>query len=548
MGLLGNLMSGLSGAYTGFLEAYFDADPARPAGVQAEGQRDYGAWDSRRSRYAIHWSMYKNNTYRDIKRFAKPYKAQYGLYRHTRGVYSPSKRIADFFRTHIYGGSLDHEAGDGKEIQTAIPIEAADEALHACLARLWWDSNWEVKKGVFTLWGPVLGDVGLTVVDDPGSRSMALDVVHPGTISYLERDHRGDTRAYQRREWRSNLSGKPDARTGTAKIGKAETEYVEDVELTASGVRYTTYRDGKPFDWRIGPDGRMLGDGPGSSPTWELACDFVPFYLVQHIDEGVGWGCSEFEGGRAKIDELNDLGSKLHDQIRKMVQGAWLISGMSDPAATPEAPRTPATTKKPAPGREEMTVIYSPKPDAKAQSLVGDLDVAATSAEIRQALDNLEDDYPELRFERLRLGGTVSGEALRVAQQPAATRIQERRPSYDYALMCAQMAAVAIGGHQGYDGYEGFDLSSYSANKPSHRIGRRPVFGTDPMDKIAETLAKFTAIKEGVASGMPLAIVMADLGYSPKDVKEAVKHSEAKAAADRQKAATAKPPDGGNTP
>jgi hypothetical protein len=192
---------------------------------------------------------------------------------------------------------------------------------------------------------------------------------------------------------------------------------------------------------------------------------------------------------------VNDLGSKLHDQVRKMVEGAYLFTGMQAPGATPGAGRTPATRANPEPGRQELKAIYESNPEAKAHSLVGDLDVAGTSAEIRQALDSLEDDYPELRFERLRLGGVVSGEALRVAQQPAAARIQERRPAYDYALMCCQMASVAIGGHLGFDGYEGLharELLGPQAEPPD----RPPAGVRDRPDRLdRREAARFAALK-----------------------------------------------------
>lgn len=522
MGLIGRLMSGLGGAVNGFREAYFDGDPAHPAGNGGGIVEDYGAWEARQVRYAIHWSMYRNNIYRDIKRMSKQYKGQYGLYRHTRGVYNPAKRIAGFFRANLQGGSLDDRAGDGKETETAIPIaiEGDDEPLRAAIARLWWDSNWEIKKGVYTLWGPVLADVFLNVVRDVRQQAMRLEVVHPGTISYLQKDAAGEVLAYQRREQRPD----PNAARPNRKSGGGQThrtvEFLEEACLEGGRAIYRTYLDGRPYDWTIGDDGLPVGERAGAEPEWDSELTWIPLYHVQHIDEGLGWGCSELEGGRTKFDEVNDLGSKLHDQIRKMVEGSWLFTGMTNPATAPKVPRTPASPPNREPGRQELRVIYETNADAKPHSLIGTLDVEATSREIRQTLDEIEDDYPELRYSRLKIGGTVSGEALRVAGRPAAARIEERRPAYDYALMCAQMAAVAIGGHEGFDGYQGFGLESYSARRPNHRIGRRPVFAASPAEQIAEKTARFAAVKGAVDAGFPLAMAMADLGFSKADIEE----------------------------
>lgn len=513
-------MNAFAGAVTGFVEGYTDGDPSRHAGDASTPIEDYGAIQPRRLRYDLHWSMYKNNTYRDIHHFARQYKAQFGLYRHTRGVYSPSKRLADFYRAHLMGGSLDPSAGDGSEIASALPIEGADDATRRTIARLWWDSNWEARKGVYTLWGTVLGDVFLAAVPDETLALMRMEVWHPGTISYLQRDPSGDVLAYQRRQTRSDpRTPRPDASGNVP--GTRDVEFLEEASIENGKVITRTYLDRRPFDWRIDPrTGLPFGDGPNAKPEWVAAWDWIPLYHAQHIDEGLGWGASELEGGRAKIDEVNDLGSKLHDQVRRMVEGAWLFTGMVEPTEKPAAPRTPATKKNPEPGRQEMKTIYEQNANARPWSLVGDLDIAATSAEIRQALDSMEDDYPELRFERLRLGGSVSGEALRIARQPAAARVQERRPAYDYALVCCQMAAIAIGGSLRFDGYEGHSLASYSTRKPTHRIGRRPVFAVDPMDAIAEKAARFAALKVATEGGFPITLAMLDLGWSTTDVAE----------------------------
>ena len=524
-------MNGITGAYRGFVEGYFDGDPARGPGSASLGLgHDYGAIEARQVRYALYWSMYRNTTYRNVRQFAQQYKGQYGLYRHTRGVYSPSKRIADFARAYVWGGSLDPAAGDGGEVESAVPIRGADAATRESIARFWWDVNFESRKGIATLWGAVLGDVFLGVRPDPTLGRMALDIIHPGTITYVEKDGAGDILAYQRRERRADPDlGRPDAKTGA--VSRRDVEFLEEASIEAGRVVYRTYRDGRPYDWSLAPDGLAFGTRAGARPEWDTRFDWIPLYHVQHLDEGLGWGGSEYEGGRAKIDECNDLGSKLHDQIRKMVEGAWLFAGMTDPKSTAKtAPRTPASARNPEPGRQELKVLYEPKPDARPWSLVGDLDVAATSAELRQSLDSLEDDYPELRFERLRLGGTVSGEALRRAQQPAAAKIQERRAAYDYALACVQMSAAAIGSDLGFDGYSGPGLASYSATRPSHRVGRRPVFAPDPADRISEKSARFAALKVAREAGVPLEVAMADLGWSKSDVAE-VKRLQAEAAA-----------------
>lgn len=511
-------MTATGAGVNAFREAYFASDPSYP--VQADG---WGDWGARRARYAVYWAMYANDVYRQIRSFSQPYKTQYGLYKHTRGCYNPAARIVGFAQTHLMGGGLDPLAGDGSQAPTALPIETADERLRVALARLWWDSNWQTKKSIFTLWGATFGDVALTVCDDPDAGLVAIDVVHPATIRWIDWTSRGEVRSYIREELRRDPRAADPLRDITVRRDAQPTAtFTETAELQGDVVLYRTYCDGLPYDWRPGPDGRPMGVRPGSQPEWEAPYGFVPFFPVRHIDIGSGWGQSELEAGRLKIDEVNDLGSKLHDQIRRMVEGAWLMAGVADPSVSPVMPRGTATTQRPEPERSQLKTLYTTEAGARPWSLVGDLDITATAAEIRQALDNLEDDYPELRFERLRTGGEISGEALRVARQPAAARIEERRTGYDYAMVQAQMAAVAIGGWRGYDGYRGFGLESYSASAPTHRIARRPVFAVEPADELADKTARYQALKTATDAGIPLPIAMADLGWSEADIAEAV--------------------------
>ena len=519
MGLLGRIVTATSAGVSAFRESYFASDPSDQTKVDA-----WGEWDARRARYAVYWAMVQNDVYRRVRLFSEPYKTQYGLYKHTRGCYNPAARIVGFAQTHICGGSLDPDAGDGSEKPTALPIEGADDAMRKALARLWWDGNLQTKKGVLTLWGATFGDVALRVCDDPTEELVAIDVVHPASIRWLDFTARGDVRAYVLEERRRDPRVQsPTANPNVYATTSQTAVYTEVAELDGVNVRYRTYCNGLPFDWRPGPDGSPMGVKAGAVPEWEAPYGFVPFYPVRHLEIGAPWGQSELEYGRAKIDEVNDLGSKLHDQIRRMVEGAWLMAGVANPTTSPLMPRLASTEQRPEPDRSQVKTLYTPDSGARPWSLVGDLNIAATGAEIRQALDNLEDDYPELRFERLRTGGQISGEALRVARQPAAARIEERRSGYDYALLQAQLAAVAIGGWRGYDGYQGFGLDTYNTGTPPFRIGGRPVFASEPADELAEKAAKYAALKMAKDAGVPMEIAMADLGYSEQDVAEAVR-------------------------
>jgi hypothetical protein len=508
-------MTATGAAVSAFRESYLAARPGDQTTVDP-----WSDWTARRSRYALYWALSQNDVYRQIHSWSTSYKSAYGLYRHTRGVYNPAARIVGFYRAHLMGGALDGEAGDGTTSPNAIPITGADAALRSSIAKLWWDSNWQTRKDVFTAWGTTFGDVALRVADDPEAGLVSLEIVHPGTIRWLRTDPRGEVTAYVLEDLRLDPMQADPVNNPNAIDPKRTVRYVETAEIVGADVVYRTYKDGVLFDWRAGPDGRPMGTGRNAQPEWTVPYGFIPLFPVRHLDIGSPWGMSELETGRVKIDEVNDLGSKLHDQIRRAVEGAWLMAGMQKPKDEPTY--TDDT-------RTQVKALYAPSDSARPWSLVGDVNIEATSAEIRQALDNLEDDYPELRFERLRTGGQVSGEALRVARQPAAARVEERRAGYDYALTMAQMAAVAIGGWRGYEGYQGFGLESYSNARPTHRIGSRPVFAQDPIDVLTEKTARYNAVRAATQAGIPLEIAMAEAEFAADVIAQAVAAREREA-------------------
>lgn len=504
-------MSAAVGAYR---EAWTSAHPGQSM-VSAD---DWCSLAARRGRYELYWRIYQNDVYRRLNNLSSGYKSQLGLYRHTRGCYNPASRIIEFGVSHLYSGPLDPMVGDGKEKTTCIPIDNASDAARKAIGVIIRDSRWEARKAIWVRWGYVCGDVALRICDDPIKKLVTWEPVHPGVFTWVKRDEQGNVIEYEICEQR--LDPRPSWNVSNQAPNRY-VEYRETADLDGDNVIFRTYLDGAPYAWT------------DNGAEWMVPYGFIPLVWTEHIDAGLGYGMSELELGRAKIDEVNDLGSKLHDQIRKEVEGYWFFAGVPDPKQSIQKTATRPTATNTEPNRQEMNALYFSDPSARPHSLVSPLKIAEVTAEIRQQLDSLEDDYPELRFERVRTGGTVSGEALRVARQPTAARIEQRRPPYDHSFATAIRMALAIGGYRGYEGFQGFGLDDvYVGKLMDLRIAPRSVFAVDEVDRVAEKQARFTALQTAVAAGLPLQIAMADLGYSEKDVTEtmAIKDAAAKAA------------------
>lgn len=467
-----------------FKEAYFSAG--------AEDQAAFGDLDARRTRYAVLWAFFENTAYRDIHTFARRMKIDFGMYQYVRNIYNPAYRIGDFWTTYLWGGALDAEAGDGGE--SALPIVTDNGALRPALAQLWQWSNWEVAKDITTLWGAVLGDVALRVVDDTARGKVYLQNVHPGTLSDLTLDPFGNVKGYTLEESRAH----PD--NGTA------VTYREEAIRDGVNVVYRTYLNAKPYAWN------------GQVAEWSEPYGFVPLVVIQHRNVGLQWGWSEFHPALSKIREVDDIASKLSDQIRKTVDAVWLFAGMSQPAAKKIEGSSP-TTDNPEPGRQELKSVYGPT-GATATALVADLPIDETIQHIDGILKEMERDYPELRVDVATASGDASGRALRVARQRADRKVQQRRAAYDAGLVRAQGMAVAIGGMRNYKAFAGFGLESYERGELAHSIGPRPVFAVDTLDQLEEESLFWKTAIDATKAGIPLTTFLRRQGWSEDEIAE----------------------------
>jgi len=502
----------MAAAYRAFREPHLVTEPL--------GSEDFDSFAARQVRYAILWSFFENTAYRSIHSWSHTYKTQHGLYRYIRNIYNPAHRMGVFWQTHLMGGLLDPEAGDGEGVPSALPIDTENQALRAALAQLWLWSNWQTNKDILTVQGTVFGDVGLEVVDDRRRGKVYLEVVNPSIIKDVSLDPFGNVKSYEFEESRVHPGGKRQTVTYT--------ETAERVDRTDK-VLYQTYLNGKPYAW----PGQEDGQG-NEQAEWEEPYGFIPLVMVQHNNVGLDWGWSEMHPGRGKFQEVDDLASKLSDQVRKMVDSPWLFAGVDKPSSTPGATSRDSETyqatssagNRPQPGREELPALYGP-PEARATPLVAPLDIGATAGYIDALLHELERDYPELQMDIWTTGGDASGRALRVARQRAESKVRQRRTAYDDAVVRAQQMAVAIGGMRKIEGFAGFGLESYASGDLEHSIAKRPVFAQDPLDDIEVDAAFWSAANEAVKAGVPLVVYLRRQGWDDDEIAEVEQELEA---------------------
>lgn len=464
--------------YAAFQASYLGTDQ-----VNLVNFEDHAA---RMVRYSLLWAMNENKAYDKINSWSQLYKYEYGLYDHIRGIYNPTFRLGEFWKSHLWGGMLDAAAGDGKEIKSALPIITDNKALRPAIAQVWKWSNWKSKKDVFSLWGTILGDGIIKVEDKPRLGKVYLSLVHPSRLADVVLDEWGNVKGYALEYERSD----PRKENGKAVM------YQELAYRDGDNVIYETYLNNEPYAWDENQDW-----------TWSIPYGFVPMVFVKHNDVGLNFGWSEIHPSLSKFREVDDQASKLHDQIRKVISGGWLMAGLNEPEDDEESE-----------DRESENMIWTTNSEAKAQSLVNDIDVAAVSANIKQLLEELERDYPELRKDLNNATGDISGRALRINRSPVEDKVLQRRVNYDDALVRAQQMAVSIGGMRKYEGFQSFNLDSYKRGNLAHSIGERPVFAEDPLDSSEVQSAFWSAAAQAKSAGMPLEIFLEENGWSKEKI------------------------------
>lgn len=486
----------ISHAMNAFRDAYFSSayEP------DALSPSEYDSAAARLARYRLFWSFYENNAFVLPATFVASLKSNMGLYRHIRSIYNPAYRLGEFWSTHLLGGSLDPDAGDGMDKPSAIPIEIADDHprpddLRRAIARFWEDSNLATDKDVWTLQGAVLGDAALKIIDDPERGIVYADVIHPAMIAELVVDNRSFVKAYAL-EYPIELDGRLYTYRETAERGEGD------------AVLFRTYRDRSPYGYS------------GAPPEWEEPYGFIPFVAVRHRSVGRFWGQSVLLPSWRKIAEANDQASKVNDHIRKMVDPPWFITGVRGPEDL-ELPSANATTADQV-ARQQLPAFYATNENAKASPMTTDLNVAESLENLRSLIEEIERDYPELRYDRLRSTPDASGEALRRARQPAEAAVRRARAVYDDALRRTHQMAIAIGGASGYPGYDAFDLASYDAGLLDHRIGDRPVFATDEIDRLTEDKLFYETMTAAVTAGIDPAAFLAEAGWDEEKIRRAV--------------------------
>lgn len=409
-----------------------------------EDDQRRAAFTSRRGVYALRWAYYTNSVFDDLATW-QSYKGAYRLYRFTRSVYNPAKRLINFYTGSLYPGRLSTEPNQ----PSAIPLnEATPQALRTAIAEVWRASNWQSNKGVAVRFGSALGETLIEIIDDTDRGQVYLQNTWPGMVSDLDLDAMGNVKAY---------TLEYDA------IDEDDKAY--KYKKVVTGQSFAEFRDDKQIASYANPYG------------------FVPACWIIHCDEGGDFGSPAMRN-LSKWDELNGMASHAHDQIHKQLKAPVLLAGTGFSNAASQAK---AGASEDNPTKQESIDLITGSAESSMQTLqLAGLDQVIPYVE--KLLGEIESDHPELTFyQQLREMSQVTGPAAQRLMGDVQALVMDAQANYDQQLIKAFQMAVAIGGwrlsqgdwgpavNRQQEAYRGFDLESYRKGDLDLGIDERPL-------------------------------------------------------------------------
>lgn len=452
-GLITALRQGMGSVLNTFRRSY--TDPSQVEGGAALGLQPA---------YRHLWELYENSAFENIGAWG-PYKGQYRLYRQMRMIYNPTKRLVEFYATHIYPGLLTADPSQLPEgTRLAMPLaEDTDPAILPALDQLWAWSKWQANKAVLCRYGAVAGNVLVEAVDDYEASRVYMHIVWPSLITYLDLDPTGVILAYVLQYPARDDNG---------------TYYEYRKEVDTDEIRF--YRDSMPWDY-------------GEGTSYPNPYGFVPAVWVKHKDLGGNNGAPAIHGSIGKVDELNSLASHIHDQIHKVIGAPQVIwsdgtvgSLFNTTAQTPRAPSNPYDTTN---IDREGLLILKGQAGGRVDSLAGQLQLHEALEHLTMLQTEIEADHPEVAMYReLRQMSQVTGPAATRLMGDVVLAVDEAASNYDAG--CVQLFAMcmAIGGWRVNSGdwasmgteqalFRPFNLDQYSSGALHVRILPRPLIG-----------------------------------------------------------------------
>lgn len=502
-------MTATTAAVAAFRSAF--RDPARALAPE---------FDDRRAYFNLLWSLYKSTAFEDNAAWAV-YREKFGLYRRTRTIYNPTKRLVNFYVAQVYPGVLSADANrlpDGTPL--AIPLaEDTDKDLKAAVAQFWQWCNWQSGNKLWVRYGAATGS-GLVELDDDVKRGKVSTLVRwPGLVKDLALDGVGNVKSYALEYDTEDAEGK---------------QFTYRKEVTRESFSY--FSDDKPFT----PEGK-------TAPVEDNPYGFVPAVWVKHTDEGGDYGEPAISGALGKMDELNELASHVSDAVHVLIDSPGVLASSGNVGKIGQKKEATAADEYSATStlaeRTNKRLLLKGPHDTKWVALIPNINPEQVETRIESIYTEIERDFPELKFwETARGMTTLTGPAIDKLSGDVKGRLGEAQGNYDLQSTKLFQMAAAIGGFRFREGREGwrertaqrekfgpFDLTSYQRGELDMEIMPRPLIPQTEDEAVGMQGKRLENAKKADAAGLSDRRVLTIAGVPEEEIAgELVAKSQAR--------------------
>lgn len=424
------------------------------------------------------YQLLKRYYYND--QYGSAYSALGYLYRTTRPIYNPTKRVVDWYKYRVYDGPWTDDGlplPDGTP--SAVPFSAdTDEAVRLpAMAALGW-GNWDERRTWYVHLGAMCADVLIKAQLDVEAGKVYPVIVDPEHVTELQFNVRGDV-----------IMCKIEVPQRTN--DERKTPYTYGEILTKETI--TTLRDGKPFSYEDGVPAEQ------ANPY-----GFCPVVWVNHSYVGGVHGACAIDGVIAKINELNELATPAHEFIQKLNKQP--IGVASDKPwkskSTPDGIHFVNATQSDTDGRASIGTFKGPG-DLRVFPLLQDMGLAPSLEYVFSMIGEIEKDLPEtVMDQQLREMSTVAGVAIPRLMGDVANRFSHAQRSYDRGLTTIMQMLISMGAFAVRSGLWGrtltetqrrfgaFDLASYDRGELAISLMPRPLITETAQERASTALLR----------------------------------------------------------
>lgn len=400
--------------------------------VEAPGVRN--AYANVDASYKIMWGYYANSSY-DMLMWWSAYRDKKRLYRHTRSLYNPVRRLVDLYAGLVWPGVLTMDKDIPKHVPVATPIPPdTPENIRAAIDQLFQWTNFASQRYALVRYGACLGNVMVEIIDDLDSGKIAFDVMWPGFVKDLKLDYSGHVKEYT---IEYQFEDQDDGRV-----------YTYRREVTQESI--STYRDREPHSY------------DGVPARYDNPYGFAPAVWVPHSNVGGIYAAPAIRN-IDKIDELNSMVSHINDQTHKILSAPIILAVHSPDATLPAVDDVNSYDVTDADQRETINFLEA-NTGAQAQTIT--LPQGQSLEHLEALLGEVERDHPELAmWPKLREMTQISGIAAERLFGDVLVYVREAQANYDASLIRLCQMSMAIGGMRAAEGKGGWAESNYQRDK-----------------------------------------------------------------------------------